>query len=814
LVTVIPEGEHRILPVCFYLPQFHSIPENDRWWGTGFTEWTMVRRGRPLFEGHAQPFQPSPATAWYNLLDREVRARQGALARSHGIYAFCYYHYWFRGKRLLEGPLERMLEDGEPALPFMLCWANEPWTRRWDGLENDVLQAQEYGDEADWREHFQTLLRFFRDPRYVRVDGAPVLLIYRTGHIPVLPPMVEIWRSLAREAGFSGLHLVGVLGSFEDNQAVPPEADAVCEFLPNWPRRLGLNGCVLQGVRVASAERAWTLSLEGPRLHPVQYRGAFASWDNTPRCGSGGLAFLPLAPARFRTLLGEQMHRILADPKQPAPFLFINAWNEWGEGCALEPDVARGTAYLEAVREALADVEAGSASTPRSSAAPVPDPFAQGRRVVVRVEERGASEGPSEGGGPHRSLLAPPEGPPLPARLPGSAPEDALLVRCSPLDPALDELALRADILVLAALEPELIDLARARHARNLPTVLDADALRKVPTAAHARVRRDLLAHARAFAPVEQSDRTSSAVLDRAAVAEPARRVLASGGLDAIVGLLDLAAARGTDPSRPPYRFAACQAARLLCDRKEPDAAIQALRPVLLRDDEEPSARSELGRALYLQGRSGESKGVLGPTLHAAPWHLRGWQYMLRLLAQTRDPDIERWSEMARTAHPSNYGIALLAFEGAPTAAQLHGVLDCFSALPLQPEEQGAVARSLGDACSRLVTSGAPLDQTEPVVARAAELCPESTRLADLHGQLLHRLGQRLRSRPTRALRSFAGSPSPSWPRSPARGRRRRPPLSSGIGDGKPEGGHAIELDSLGSARFPVPDLASPLSGS
>src|SRR5262249_20495976 len=172
-----------IKPLCFYLPQFHRIPENDRWWGEGFTEWTLVRQAKPLFAGHPQPNVPTDELGYYDLLNPRVRQRQGELAAEHGIHGFCYYHYWFRGKKLLETPLELMLSDGYPAVPFCLCWANEPWSRRWHGKDQDVLQPQEYGEPADWSIHFDYLNTYFRDDRYIKVDGNPLFLIYRIGHV-------------------------------------------------------------------------------------------------------------------------------------------------------------------------------------------------------------------------------------------------------------------------------------------------------------------------------------------------------------------------------------------------------------------------------------------------------------------------------------------------------------------------------------------------------------------------------------------------------------------------------------------------------
>ena len=170
--------------IAFYLPQFHRVPENDKWWGEGFTEWTNTSRAKPLFVGHRQPRIPQNEN-YYDLLNPEVQEWQANLARKFGIFGFCYYHYWFNGKRLLEKPLETVLSTGKPDFPFCLSWANEPWTKTWEGNDKEVLMAQTYGDEADWLEHINYLLKCFKDDRYIKVDGCPQFLIYRPGSIPM-----------------------------------------------------------------------------------------------------------------------------------------------------------------------------------------------------------------------------------------------------------------------------------------------------------------------------------------------------------------------------------------------------------------------------------------------------------------------------------------------------------------------------------------------------------------------------------------------------------------------------------------------------
>ncbi|MCX7012247.1 MAG: glycoside hydrolase family 99-like domain-containing protein, partial [Candidatus Sumerlaeota bacterium] len=200
--------------IAFYLPQFHPIPENDEWWGKGFTEWTNVAKARPLFPGHYQPRVPADL-GFYDLRVPETREAQAAMARAHGIEGFCYWHYWFNGKRLLEKPFDQMLATGEPEFPFCLAWANEDWTRTWDGRSSEILQKQEYGGQSDDTAHFDYLLRAFKDQRYMAVDGKPMFLIYRPADLPDPTATIALWRSLARESGLPGLHLVAIRTCFD-----------------------------------------------------------------------------------------------------------------------------------------------------------------------------------------------------------------------------------------------------------------------------------------------------------------------------------------------------------------------------------------------------------------------------------------------------------------------------------------------------------------------------------------------------------------------------------------------------------------------
>jgi hypothetical protein len=349
----LPEEEVKI--VAFYLPQFHPIPENDRWWGKGFTEWSRVTRARPQFAGHYQPHLPE-RLGFYDLRLPEARARQAALARAHGVHGFCYYYYWFGTKTLLERPLAEMLAGGEPDLPFCLCWANENWTRRWDGAEREVLIEQRYGPELDGA-LIEDLVPYFRDRRYLRVRGAPVLLIYRPGAIPEPQATAARWRRAAREQGFPDLHLVAAL-TFGLEDPRPLGFDAAVEFPPHG-ENLPASSSTVDGIEPgfggeivdygAVASRRLALPPPAFRL----YRTAMAGWDNTPRLGRRATIFHGASPATYEewlrglvtaARLGHPEHRLV----------FVNAWNEWAEGAHLEPDERFGTGYLEATRRAVA----------------------------------------------------------------------------------------------------------------------------------------------------------------------------------------------------------------------------------------------------------------------------------------------------------------------------------------------------------------------------------------------------------------------------------------------------------------------------
>jgi glycosyltransferase involved in cell wall biosynthesis len=349
------DGDRPVRTIAFYLPQFHRIPENDLWWGEGFTEWTNVRRAKPLFAGHEQPRTPGPL-GYYDLTDARVADAQAALAQAHGVHGFCYYFYWFNGKRLLQRPLEEMVARGTPDFPFCVCWANENWTRRWDGRESDVLMEQRYGLDDSAR-LFDEFLRLFRDPRYIRVGDRPLLLVYKAGLIPDLAATVAMWRVRAAAAGTPDPYLV----SCETAEKVDPLGagfDAIAEFPPHRHRAVWMNahtaGLDPDFAGVVTSYRAQVIqSLKRDAGGRATFRCVFPSWDNTARQGARGTVFAGSSPELFgywvEAMVQDTRRRLRGDER----LLFVNAWNEWAEGCCLEPDARYGTQYLEALAAGL-----------------------------------------------------------------------------------------------------------------------------------------------------------------------------------------------------------------------------------------------------------------------------------------------------------------------------------------------------------------------------------------------------------------------------------------------------------------------------
>jgi GT2 family glycosyltransferase len=352
------QEQDRIRLIAFFLPQFHPIPENDAWWGKGFTEWTNVTRAKPLFDDHYQPHRPAEL-GYYDLRVAEVREQQTALAREHGVYGFCYYYYWFDGKRLLERPLNDMLERGEPDFPFCVCWANENWTRRWDGREAEVLMAQDYNPESN-QQFMRDLLPLLRDPRYIRINGRPLVLIYRAELIPGLSEAIAGWRQLTRAEGLGEVYLAAVESFSGVHDDLACDFDALVEFPPH--ARSVAVAQLTAGLRddfsgqMYDYEASSRAFMQRPNVPPQLFRTAMPSWDNTPRRQQAAHIYLGATPPLYQnwlaSLVRETRERRMGDER----IVFVNAWNEWAEGNHLEPDERYGRDWLEATRAALGDL--------------------------------------------------------------------------------------------------------------------------------------------------------------------------------------------------------------------------------------------------------------------------------------------------------------------------------------------------------------------------------------------------------------------------------------------------------------------------
>lgn len=348
--------------VAFHLPQYHCFKENDEWWGKGFTEWTNTKSAKPLYKGHYQPKTPMD-NKYYNMLDEETRLWQYDLAKKHGVDAFCYYHYWFDGKLLMEKPLELALND-KTDFPFFLCWANEPWTRAWDGGDKEVIMPQVYRGEPDWEAHFNYLLPFFKLDRYVKIDGAPVFVLYRSNNIPRCEEMIEYWDKKCKEAGFNGVYVIEEYNCFQ-TQTVTNNSKAVLKFEPMYSmgkrnffnkvadkiRNKLKNAKNKTNCSWRNYDQVWKLSLKhDEKTDKTLFYGGFVDFDNTARKKKNGMIFYNASIEKFKKYLSKQMR--LAE-KNNAEFLFLNAWNEWAEGAYLEPDDKRGYALLTAVKEVV-----------------------------------------------------------------------------------------------------------------------------------------------------------------------------------------------------------------------------------------------------------------------------------------------------------------------------------------------------------------------------------------------------------------------------------------------------------------------------
>lgn len=342
--------------IAFYLPQFHPFPENNEWWGEGFTEWTNVVKSKPLFPEHYQPHLPADL-GFYDLRLASVRERQAQLANEYGIYGFCYHYYWFGGRPLMDGPINDLLESGKPNFPFCICWANEPWSRRWDGSENEVLLAQPHDLDTDER-FIIDIMAYLKDSRYIRVNGAPMLIIYRLSLIPNPQELFRRWRLIAADNGIADLHIV-MAETFGAEEPYKYGCDAAVGFPPHRVTASEISKKVIDGNSEEFEGKIYdyrdVVSSDISQINPDYplYRGVMPSWDNTARRGKSGHIFHRSSPELYEVwlrLLVENAKTVLPPGQR---FIFINAWNEWAEGAHLEPDRKFGREYLDATRRAI-----------------------------------------------------------------------------------------------------------------------------------------------------------------------------------------------------------------------------------------------------------------------------------------------------------------------------------------------------------------------------------------------------------------------------------------------------------------------------
>ncbi len=343
--------------LAFYLPQFHHVPENDAWHGRGFTEWNVVAQSKPLYPGHRQPDLPGEL-GFYDLRVPETRYLQARLAREHGITGFLYYHYWFNGRRMLGRPFQEVLESGHPDFPFALCWANESWYRRWQGTLDEMILEQSFSDEDDIA-HIRWLITCFKDPRYIRVHGRPLLAVYRPFNLPDARRTAELWRRECEQAGMEAPWLVMFETGDELDDPATLGFDASAEFVPHHlpqligkePHRFGLD----KSHRIYEYEQVASAYLDRPAVGWQRYPCVPTAWDNAPRRQNGEALILhDSTPERYARWLDEALARQSRAAGRDG-IVFINAWNEWAEGAHLEPDNFWGRAYLEATREVLRD---------------------------------------------------------------------------------------------------------------------------------------------------------------------------------------------------------------------------------------------------------------------------------------------------------------------------------------------------------------------------------------------------------------------------------------------------------------------------
>lgn len=376
--------------IALYLPQFHPIPENDRWWGPGFTEWTNVAKAKPLFRGHQQPKIPANL-GFYDLRLPETREAQAELAREAGIEGFCYYHYWFGGKELLERPFREVVASGKPDFPFCLCWANHSWSNKtWNRKsamqENSMLMEQVYPGREDDVAHFMSILPALKDDRYIRIDGRPVFVLYSPWDHPHVREWIQTWRQLSVEHGLPGLYMIGICDStltFRQKpdgtrERVMPNLESSAELFQtvldmgfdavnSFGKRRGemlsagkyqdLAKTVVRRLGVPVGRRyEYAKTVKGFFAPEDRWENVFPTilpqWDRTPRMASYDGVYVHATPEAFEKHVRQAVD-IVSGKEPEHRVIFLKSWNEWGEGNYVEPDTEYGKGFLTAIRRAL-----------------------------------------------------------------------------------------------------------------------------------------------------------------------------------------------------------------------------------------------------------------------------------------------------------------------------------------------------------------------------------------------------------------------------------------------------------------------------
>lgn len=366
--------------ITFYLPQFHQIPENDKWWGEGFTEWVNVKKAQPLFENHNQPRIPLNRK-YYDLSDIDTIRWQVELAKKNHIWGFCFYHYWFGEKLLLQKPMELLLENKDIDFPFCISWANENWTNQWVSNNPKMLIKQEYGDQNEWTRHFNYLLPFFKDKRYIKKDNKPVIVVYKPTNMKCINEMIECWNELAKREGFDGICYCSQISyEAEEKEDYFKNIDFWLDYQPTdtfinitksknesvkkikqFIKKIALSiGIDLEGKKISGLQKykyedVWKSIVAKKPTNSRVVPGCFVDWDNTPRKQNKGTVLDGCGPDVFKKYFGKQVKNCIEMYKKE--FMFMFAWNEWAEGGYLEPDEKYGDGYLRAIKETLEELD-------------------------------------------------------------------------------------------------------------------------------------------------------------------------------------------------------------------------------------------------------------------------------------------------------------------------------------------------------------------------------------------------------------------------------------------------------------------------